>query len=243
MRAIEIDQIIVVTDGRSNIGGNPETAAAEAFENGLIVNTIGIVEDLQKDETVDEVQQIARAGNGIWEYTTVGHLGRTMMGVTQKTVNKTIQTLVGNQLREIIGSGIEDIPPEKRNKIVQYMDELSEDARIRCCILMDCSGSMANKMNVAKQSVIELMNSLQGRTGKSKVALIAFPGDKGQPTKVIHSFTDDIKEIKSHIFELKAGGTTPTAAAINKAVRLFQEKEEIQEIIINSEPLLKNSMI
>ncbi len=243
MSSIEINQIIVVTDGRSNIGGNPVTSAREAAQKGIVVNAIGIREGNEKCDYIDEVQEIAKAGKGIWEDTNINQLGQTMMGVTQKTVNKTIQTIVGNELREIIGGSINDMPPEKRNKVVEFMEDLGEDAKLKCCILVDCSGSMASKINTARQSVIELMNSLQGRSGESKIAIIAFPGESGQQTKLVQPFTDDINKVKQHLFELKAKGTTPTAAAINKAINLFDGNEEIEEIILNSQPLLKNSMV
>jgi len=245
MKSIEVKQIIVVTDGKSNMGGNPVTAAAEASKYNIVVNAIGIIGDREDEEHLNEIVQISKAGGGTWESTLVSNLGCTLLAVTQKTINKTIHTIVGNQLKEIIGGSVEDIPPEKRSKVIQYMEQLGEEAEIKCCILMDCSGSMSNKMSTARQSIIELINSLQARAGRSKVAVIAFPGERGEFVKIFQPFTEDIKEIKSRILELKAGGITPTAAAINKAVELIEGKDqdEIEQIIINSEPLLKKSMI
>ena len=37
-------QIILVTDGCSNVGVSPVSAAAQAYEEGVVVNVIGIVD-------------------------------------------------------------------------------------------------------------------------------------------------------------------------------------------------------
>lgn len=243
MNALEINQIIVVTDGKSNVGGNPVTAAAEAAQKGIVVNAIGIRDGRKNDDHMDEVAEMAKAGKGLWQDTEISHLGQTMVGLTQKTVNKTIQTIVGNELKEIIGGNIDDIPPVKRNKVVQFMEDFGDQAQIKCCILMDCSGSMASKINTAKESVVDLMNSLQGRKGKCKVAVIAFPGENNQSTRLLNPFTEDIREVKSHIVQLTAKGTTPTAAAINRGVKLFEGNDEIAEISNDTTPLLENSMV
>jgi Ca-activated chloride channel family protein len=242
---MEIKQIIVVTDGKSNIGGNPVTAAGEAARKGIVVNAIGIMEKRDEDHAFDEIKEIARAGRGTWENTHVANLGQTMHHMTQKTVNKTIETIVGNQLKEIIGGSLNDIPPQSRGQIVDYMERLGEDIPIKCCVVMDCSGSMANKMGTARQSMIELMNSLQGRKGKSQIAIVAFPGFNGEFCRVICDFTENIGEIKRTVYELKAGGNTPTAAAINKAIDLMMDIHDItfEEIAVNNGPLLRDGVI
>ncbi|QXM07237.1 vWA domain-containing protein [Crassaminicella indica] len=243
---MEINQIILVTDGKSNIGGNPVTAAMEAKKENIVVNAIGIMDNGSCDEdALCEVEKIAQAGGGVWENTMIKNLGKTMHVLTQKTVNKTIETIVGKQLKKIVGADLFDIPPKVRSKVIDYMDQLEEEVAIKCCILMDCSASMKNKMSTARQSIIELMNSLNGRKGKSEVAVIAYPGENGECTALISDFTQDIQALKDRIFALKAGGTTPTAAAINKAVLLIkgEQDENLEDIILNSEPLLKESMV
>jgi Ca-activated chloride channel family protein len=245
MEKIMIQQMIVVTDGKSNIGGNPITAAAEAAKKNIVVNAIGITDDKASDDTLYEIEKIAQAGGGIWENTMISNLGYTMHMVTQKTVNKTVETMVGKQLREIVGRDLEDIPPQSRSKIIGYMEQLGEASDIKCCIIMDCSGSMMDKMSTARQSIIELMNSLKGRKGKSQVAVIAFPGEEGAPTKLISDFTEEIEEVKDKILGLKAGGTTPTAAAINKGIELMVDFKdcELEEVVQNSEALLGENII
>ncbi|MBF8983601.1 VWA domain-containing protein [Lutibacter sp. B2] len=246
MEKVLIEQLIVVTDGRSNVGGSPMTAAKEAASKGVIVNAIGIMNnDHGEDDSLYEVQKIAEAGGGIWENTIIKNLGHTMYAVTQKTVNKTIETMVGKKLKEIMDTELEDIVPQARNKIIEYIDLLSEEAEIRCCIAMDCSSSMNNKMSSAKQSVIELMNSLKGRVGKSEVAVIAYPGQNGEPTRIVSDFTQELDMIKDKILTLKAGGMTPTAAAINDSMSLIKGEHELtlDEIVREDEGLLKKSIV
>ncbi len=246
MKEIQIKQMIVITDGKSNVGGNPVTAASEAAGEGIVVNAIGIVNHQRdEDDSLYEVEQIARAGGGIWQYSTIKDLGKTMCAVTQKTVNQSIHAIVGEQLREIIGGDIEDIPPESRGAVIDYMEKLEEEAHVLCCIVIDCSGSMKSKMHTARQSILDLMRSLQARKGKSQVAVIAYPGENGNPTRRISGFTENISELKEKIFELKAGGTTPTAAAICEGIRLMQnnQEDELQEEMIRDVGLFKENVI
>ena len=246
MKRAEIKQLIVVTDGKSNIGGNPVTAAIQVAREGISVNVIGIMASKDMDDRfLQEVEDIAQAGKGVSEITMIQDLGHTMHMVTQKSMNKTIETIVGKQLKEIIGTELDEIPPRSRNKIVEYMDQLGESVGLKCCIVMDCSGSMGQKIGTARQSIIELMNSLKGRGGKSEIAVIAYPGEDGDYCKVIHGFTEDLDQIKRSVLTLKAGGTTPTAPAIEKALELIQGEQtrDISESEWKQAPLLKESMV
>ncbi len=246
MKKPEIKQIIVVTDGKSNIGGNPVEAAVCAAREGITVNVIGIMAPQEMDDRfLQEVEEIAQAGKGVSEITMIQDLGHTMHMVTQKSMNKTIETIVGKQLKEILGSELEEIPPRSRNKIIEYMDQLGESVGLKCCIVMDCSGSMGQKIGTARQSIIELMNSLKGRGGKSEIAVIAYPGENGEHCKIIHPFTADLDQIKRSVLSLKAGGTTPTAPAIEKALELIQGERDVDysDSEWNQTPLLKESMV
>lgn len=246
MKKAEIKQIIVVTDGKSNIGGNPVEAAVRAAREGITVNVIGIMAPQEMDDRfLQEVEEIAQAGKGVSEITMIQDLGHTMHMVTQKSMNKTIETIVGKQLKEILGNELEEIPPQSRNKIIEYMDQLGENVGLKCCIVMDCSGSMGQKIGTARQSIIELMNSLKGRVGKSEIAVIAYPGESGEHCKIINPFTADLDQIKRSVLSLKAGGTTPTAPAIGKALELMQGEtgEGFTDNEWNQTPLLKESMV
>ncbi|MEW9122376.1 MAG: VWA domain-containing protein [Thermotaleaceae bacterium] len=246
MKKPELKQIILVTDGKSNIGGNPVTVAAQGAKQGIAINVVGIMEQKEmEDSFVNEVEEIARAGKGISEYSYIQNLGHTMHMVTQKSINKTIETIVGSQLKEMLGTELDGISPSSRNKIVNYMDTLEESLAIKCCIVMDCSGSMTHRIGTARQSIIELMNSLKGRKGESKVAVIAYPGDGEKHYKIIQHFTEDIDIIKQEILALKAGGITPTASALSKAIEIFFEKLDIEdeEPVSAQEPLLKENIV
>lgn len=246
MKKPEIQQIIVVTDGKSNIGGSPAEAAMQAAKAGITVNAIGIMAPREMDdEFIQEVEEIAQAGKGVSETAMIQDLGHTMHMVTQKSMNKTIETIVGKQLKEILGNELEEIPPRSRNKIIEYMDQLGETIGLKCCIVMDCSGSMSPKIGTARQSIIELMNTLKGRSGKSEIAVIAYPGENGDDCKVVQHFTEDLDQIKRSVLTLKAGGATPTAPAIKEALELMQG-EHVEKSLENEwsqTPLLKESMV
>ncbi len=232
MDKMEIKEIIIVTDGRSNIGGNPVTAAKMAIKNSIVVSAVGIVGDKDDDDPIDEIRNIARQGQGEWELTHIQELSQTMQMITQKTVNKTINSVVNKQLKEIIGTELDDIQPKERSKFIGYIEGLKEEISLKCCVLIDCSGSMKTKMNMAKESILDLMNSFEGRRGKSEIAVIAFPGVVGEKTKLITDFTEDIDLVRKKIENIEANGTTPTAPAIYRAIELFNGKaySPIQEI-------------
>ena len=59
-------QILLVTDGCSNVGVSPVVAAAQAYAAGITVNVVGIVDqgDLVEFGTT-EIEEIAKAGGGL----------------------------------------------------------------------------------------------------------------------------------------------------------------------------------
>lgn len=244
MKEMKINQVIVVTDGRSNIGGDPIVAAREAARNNIVVSAIGIVDRSDVDESpIQEIQDIAANGGGEWELTYIENLSNTLHMLTQRTVNKTINTVVNKQLKEIIGSELDEIEPKNRNKFVDYIENLSDEIHIKCCILMDCSGSMKPKINKARESIIDLMNSLKARKGKSEISVIAFPGKSREMTNLINGFSDDVDFIKNEIYKMDTGGTTPTAPAIYSAIELFTNKVKQFEETIEEEPFFAESTV
>lgn len=219
-----IKQIILVTDGQSNAGGDPVEAAKEAFQKNIVVNTIGIMNQRdQREKFLEEIVNIALAGGGNYEYTYIDDLYQTMQSVTYKTVNQTLQSIVNKQLKEIVGEGLHNMSPAERSKILNYIDEFSEEIDIQCCILLDCSGSMASKIHVARHSIIDLLSSFKGRKGKVELAVIAFPAENTEICKIIHQFGDDERELERSLYKIKTKGSTPTASAIHYAIDLMEE--------------------
>lgn len=221
-RDVVIKQMIVVTDGQSNVGGNPVDAAARAYRDGIIVNTIGVIEKRGcNEEALDEIVDIARAGGGNYEYSYIDDLFQTMQGLTYKTINQTLKDVVSRQLKEMIGEDINGMEPESRNKILNYIDGFSDDVGLQCCILLDSSGSMANKIHIARYSILDLIHSLKGRRGRVDIAVLAFPGDHVNNYKLLHGFGDSTDKLERSIYNVNPKGGTPTALAIEEAIKLI----------------------
>lgn len=244
MKNIKIEQIIVVTDGRSNVGGDPIAAAREAAANDITVSAIGIINKSEVDESpIEEIQKIAQCGKGQWELTHIENLSATLQMVTQRTVNKTLSTVVNKQLKDIMGAELNEISPTKRNKFIEYIENLSDEIHIKCCVLMDCSGSMKPKIHKARESIIDLMNSINSRKGRSEIAVIAFPGDGGDMTNMVSDFTGDVEYVKNQIYNMMPNGTTPTAPAIYRAIELFASRSSHSDKIAEEEPLFADNIV
>lgn len=224
-RPVELKEIIVVTDGRSNIGGNPIDAARIAHREGIIVNTIGIVGEEGEESPFIELDGIARAGGGICDIVPLYKLGYSMQMVTRKSIQMSIERAVSSQLKEIVGYSLQEMEPQSRSKIIEYIKKVGEEVSLKCAILLDCSGSMSNKLDAAVDSIQELIISFKSRKGKSSLAVLAFPGDRGEECKVISGFTTDYSRAMDSLRYLKAKGGTPTYGGIIKAISLFGGEE------------------
>jgi Ca-activated chloride channel family protein len=199
--------------------------AERAFEAGITVSAIGVINRSESadEKDVEEVEEIAKAGGGLCEYSHIEELGSTMQLLTQKTAQKTIEQIVGRQLRAIIGEDIESLEPKARLKIVDFIESYGENVNLKCIIVMDTSGSMRNKLHIAKKSVVELLESLQDRKGSSSMAVIAYPADNSEMCSVICGFTSDITILKQKLECMRSGGGTPTGPAIIKACMLMYD--------------------
>lgn len=63
MKKGHLNQILLLTDGCSNRGEDPQAMAAFAKEQGITVNVIGIMDEHEMDqEAMKEVEGIALAG-------------------------------------------------------------------------------------------------------------------------------------------------------------------------------------
>lgn len=227
----EIRQIIIITDGKSNIGISPLEAAKQASKLGIVVSTIGIIgQNGDGDERdIEELEGIAKAGGGLCEYTHLEELGMTIQVMTQKTAQKTIEQIVSKQLKSIIGVDMNNLEPKSRFKIVDFIENFGDSINLKCAVVLDSSGSMSSKMDTAKRSLIDLLQNLRSRRGESKIAVIKYPGIKDEPASVVCGFTDSPEILQSKLNSIRAGGGTPTGPAIEKACMLIMNSKYEQQ--------------
>ncbi|SNX54287.1 VWA domain-containing protein [Thermoanaerobacterium sp. RBIITD] len=222
MSEVLLKQIVVITDGQSNVGGNPAIAALYARQKGITVSAIGIVDDENISEK--EIKAIANNGGGIYDIIYSDKLIKSLTMVTQKSIEMTLSKTINNELRSIIGKSIEELHPALRTQIIDFIENLSDTLDLRCVILLDLSGSMCNKLKKAKGSIKDLLNTFKVRKGKSEIGLIGFPGENGDYTRVVCPFTSNAFDIELSLNNIKPGGNTPTAPAIERATSLFKKE-------------------
>lgn len=224
-----MDQIMLITDGCSNVGLSPVVAAAQAQASGIIVNVIGIVDDSEIGERgAAEIAEIARAGGGMSRTVSSSQLAATMQMMTRKTVAHTIQQAVGQELRQILGHDrLEQLSPTHRSKVVEVMEQLSESAALRVALLVDCSASMGPKLAYVKEAVRDLLLSLQARNGRSEMCVFHFPGAAGSDEAAIldAEWTCELEKLNKLFYKLNMKGTTPTGPALLRCVRYIRSEE------------------
>jgi Ca-activated chloride channel family protein len=225
----EIRQIIIISDGKSNIGVSPIDAAKQAYKLGIVVSTIGIIgQNGDGDEKdIEELEGIAKAGGGLCEYTHLEELGMTVQVMTQKTAQKTIEQIVSRQLKSIIGVDMNNLEPKSRFKIVDFIENYGDSINLKCAVVLDASGSMGSKLDTAKRSLIDLLQNLNSRKGESKIAVIKYPGNYEETASVVCSFTDSTELLQNRLSTIGAGGGTPTGPAIEKACLLIMENMKV----------------
>lgn len=217
-----LKQVILISDGRSNIGPEPAGIAELALSQDIRVNTIGIVDSVKDREQVLELESISEKGGGICELTDLKNLSETLSRVTMKSVYGTIEEVVNNELQDIIDVDIKEMNPKERNKITGMIDKLGDEIPLKTLILLDSSGSMNKKMEIAKKSIFELLMFLEERSGENQIGVMAFPGRSGD-YELICDFTTEIDELRNKIEIIETGGTTPTGLAIEGAIKIFSE--------------------
>lgn len=240
---IEFKQIILATDGESNVGVDPIEVAREAFKEGITISTIGIIEKGSKEKPLAEVQKIAEVTKGIWEITDIDNFSSTMEMVTQKSIQRTIEQAVSKELKSILGQDLEELHPESRKKIIDVIDKMDKEIDIKCCVVIDCSASMSKKIDIAKRSILNLFRVLKIRKGKIIISVIGYPDGNSAYVKVLCPFTESMVNLEEAIQDIKVGGTTPTGIALQKAVELLTNKFEDEDSIIdeiNEEVFKKN---
>jgi Ca-activated chloride channel family protein len=220
-----MQQIILITDGCSNVGVSPVIAAAHAKAEGIVVNVIGVIDQGELGELgASEIREIAQAGGGMSRIVTARELSQTVQIMTRKTVMNTIHQVVGKELRHLLGhSRVEELPPDQRSQVVQVMDELSETSSLRVVLLIDASASMKPKLAAVREAIYDLQLSLQARAGESELAVFHFPGSiNGQEEIEMDSgWTKELANLGKLFYKINMKGTTPTGPAMLKVVQFM----------------------
>ncbi|MCP1312296.1 vWA domain-containing protein [Paenibacillus tyrfis] len=219
-------QIILMTDGCSNVGISPVVAAAEAKAKGIIVHVIGVLDAGEIGELgASEIDEISAAGGGMSRTVQPSQLSQTMQMMTRKTVVQTIQQVVGQELRSILGqtTKLEALPPEQRSEVVRVIDDLTETADLKVALLIDASASMKPKLPAVKEAICDLQLSLQSRMGESLLSVFHFPGNVSgdQEVEMDIGWTRDLANLNRLFYKLNMKGTTPTGPALLKVVEFM----------------------
>jgi Ca-activated chloride channel homolog len=221
-------QILLITDGCSNMGVSPVIAAAHAQEEGIVVNVVGVVDQGELGELgASEIAEIAKAGGGMSRIVSSQQLSQTVQMMTRKTVMGTIQQVVGKELKAILGegAGLAQLPPDKRAQVVNVIDEMSENASLRVALLVDSSASMKHKLAAVREALHDLLLSLRARAGRSEIAVFHFPGtvNAEQEVSMDAAWTVDLANIDKMFYKINMKGTTPTGPALLKVAQYIAE--------------------
>lgn len=219
-------QILLITDGGSNVGESPVIAAAQAYAEGITVNVAGVVDEGTIGEFgAAEIAEIARAGGGISRIVTSSQLSRTVQMMTRQTIAGSIRQAVNQELRQLFGvESVGALPPPKRAEVVKVMEEMEETISLSVALLIDASASMKPKLHAVEEAIRDLTLSLQARVGKSKVAVFHFPGDSYRTACVMDSdWTTNPAKLGSLFGRIRMHGTTPTGPALLQVLDFIHE--------------------
>lgn len=219
-----LKQIILISDGQSNRGAHPGKMAELALEEGIRVNTIGIIDDDKNQMAIMELEDIAEKGGGVCELTHLNYLSETLSRVTINSIYTTIEQMVSQELKEIMDLDVKEVSPTDRYKFVKLIDRIGDEVDLKCLILLDASGSMKHKIHIAKKSILELLLFLEERKGKNEIAVSVFPGKEGY-YELLCEFTQDLDKLKNSLEVIQTGGITPTGPAIEGAINIFVDRE------------------
>lgn len=231
-----LKQILLITDGCSNVGIQPAAAAAEAYAAGIMVNVVGIIDEGTIGQYGQaEIEDIARMGGGMSRIVNARELSYTIQMMTRKTVMDTIHLAVNRELKHILQQELEeeasrsneyslaDLPPAKRGEVVQVMDQMSEEMDLRVALLIDASASMKPKLAAVEEAIRDLMLSLKARRGTSEISVFHFPGShEGEPAVLDMDWATDMDRVKKLFHRMQMRGTTPTGPALLHVVDYYQ---------------------
>ncbi len=225
MKAGRLKQILLITDGCSNYGEDPVAVAGLARNQGVTVNVIGVLDDRQEPQGLQEVESIAEAGGGVSQIVYQKSLSETVQMVTKQAMTQTIQGVVNKELEQILGERktIEELPPDQRGEVVEIVDDLGETCDLEVLVLVDSSASMHHKLPTVKEALADLSLSLNARTGSNQFSVYSFPDPKHTIKQRI-DWTTELNAIHGLFSKLDSGGYTPTGPAIKEALYAFTNK-------------------
>jgi Ca-activated chloride channel homolog len=232
-------QILLITDGCSNQGEDPVAMAALAYEQGIGVNVIGVLNENAPEylrQGLKEVEDIAMAGGGISQVVYATQLAHTVKMVTQKAMAQTIKGVVNAELQQILGksSTMDDLPPDKRGEVMEVVDEMGEMMDLEVLILIDASGSMEDKMATVQESLLDLSISLNSRIGTNDFSIYAFPGKKKEVEELL-GWTSKLDSLGKVFSKITLGGITPTGPAIKEAIASFSRRRSLKRSFLSDE--------
>ncbi|MHB9093239.1 MAG: vWA domain-containing protein [Eubacteriales bacterium] len=218
-----LKQIVVVTDGHSNKGGCPITAAQKANHEGITVSTIGLLDTGRLGiEGSKEIRQIAAAGGGIYHLTPMEDLAYTIHTVAVQVTRHAVRQIINQKLRAGAGTDLCCLPPSSRNVILPVLARMEEESELHIVLVLDTSGSMLKKRHLLDQSLRDLIISLGNRLRPVKLAVIQFPGPSGSAS-ILKPLQSDNLLTSQLLTKLVYGGLTPTGPAIDLAVAALAE--------------------
>lgn len=226
-------QILLITDGCSNSGINPRETAKEAFEMGVTINVIGVLGPHQSknDEAFREIEKIAASGGGIHQIVYKEDLSQTVQAVTTQAMSQTLQGFINKELTQIFGEdqSLSEVEPEKREEVMEVVDELEETCQLEILILVDTSASMHHKLLTVKEALLDLSMNLHVRTGENQFSVYQFPAEK-ETIGVIHHWAEKLESISVIFPKLITGGLTPTGPAIRAAIDKWEENQDFDHV-------------
>lgn len=217
-----IRQVLLITDGCSNVGEDPVARASLACKKNITVNVIGVIDSKgQGNQGHQEAMSIADAGGGMCRIVRPVELSATAQMMTHQTMQLTLQQVVNQELKQTLGKTTDELPPTDRARVMQVVDKLEEEVRLQLVVAVDTSASMKDKMPTVREAIRDLALSLQARLGESQVAVVAFPGTEDEMVKTVQPFQSKVDMNLLETMFVARGGT-PTGPAIDYAVSLFE---------------------
>jgi Ca-activated chloride channel family protein len=227
-----LKQILLITDGCSNVGLSPILAAAEAHSLGVTVNVIGVIDQGELGLLgMEEIQEIASAGGGLSRIVNPDQLSQTLQVLTRKTVSQTIGQAVAKELEHILGhKQLEQLPPTQRAEVVQVIDHMTETSSLRVALLIDASASMKPKIPAVREAIRDLLLSLKARLGKSELAVFHFPASMNGEEELAMdlNWTTELANLDKMFYKINMKGTTPTGPALLRTLQTVAEEPKSQ---------------